>query len=728
MANSFLATRKACWNVPFDRNLKFVGREAQLNRLSLLFAKGQPSKTAIIGLGGVGKTQVILEFIYRARESDPDCSIIWLPATNAESLQQAYLGTGQQLGISGINDQRADAKKLVQNHLSQETAGRWLLIFDNADDIEMWIKKDRDGNEFPALKEYLPRSSQGRIIFTTRSRKVAVKLAQQNVIEVSEMDEKIARLLLRKSLISQDLLTSHKDTLELLQQLTFLPLAIVQAAAYINENGLTFSDYLSLLKEQEQDVIALLSEDFEDEGQYREKKNPIATTWLVSFEQIRRVDLLAAEYLSFMCCIHPRDIPLSLLPPAQSRKKETDAIGTLSAYSFVSRRSADNALDLHRLVHLATRNWLRREKSLAQWTLRVVVRLNEVFPGHDPKNRSLWRTYLPHAQYVLDSTFIEHDVEESLGLLSKLSDCLYSDGRSNEAEKYINQLLETHTRMLGVEHPDTLTYMANLATIRRDQGRWKEAEELVIQVLEIKKRILEKEHPYTLSSMTTLAAIYYDQGRLEEAESLDIQVLEMRKRVLGQEHPDTLASISNLATTYWKRGRWKEAQKLEVQVLEMKKRVLGEEHPDTLASMNNVARTYRKEGRWKEAEKLDVQALKTSKRVLGEENPKTLTSMNNLATTYLNQGRLEEAEQLFVQILKTRKRILEEEHPDTLTSMSNLAQIWVPLGRHIEALQLMEKCLELRDQKLGADHPETVDSREKARVLKRIVAVSAWGS
>jgi hypothetical protein len=174
----------------------------------------------------------MLELAYRARESYADCSILWLPATNAESLQRAYLEAGQQFGISGLEEERADVKKLVQRHLSQESAGRWLLIFDNADDIDMWIKKDGNGDGSPALKEYLPKSNQGRIIFTTRSRKIAVKLAQPNVIEISEMDEEMAELLLRKSLLNQDLLHPRQYTLELLQQLTFLPLAIVQAAAY----------------------------------------------------------------------------------------------------------------------------------------------------------------------------------------------------------------------------------------------------------------------------------------------------------------------------------------------------------------------------------------------------------------------------------------------------------------------------------------------------------------
>jgi hypothetical protein len=254
---------------------------------------------------------------------------------------------------------------------------------------------------------------------------------------------------LSKSLINQRLLNNHQDTINLLKQLTFLPLAIVQAAAYINENGTTLSDYLSLLDDQEQNVINLLSEDFEDEGRYRDTKNPVATTWLISFEQIRQRDPLAAEYLSFMSCIDPRNIPQSLLPLAQSRKVETDAIGTLSAYSFINKRSADQSLVLHRLVHLATRNWLRTEGSLAEWTSRAIARLDEVFPSSDHRNRSIWRAYLPHARYILDSDVLLNDMEGKYQLLEKFGLCLLRDGRYNEAEKPCTQVVEIREKVLG---------------------------------------------------------------------------------------------------------------------------------------------------------------------------------------------------------------------------------------------------------------------------------------
>ena len=181
------------------------------------------------------------------------------------------------------------------------------------------------------------------------------------MVEVSEMGEFGGKQVLEKYLVDQDL--GSQDVMALVAWLAYLPLAIVQATIYINANGIGLGDYLSLLDEQEGDVIDLLSEDFEDKGRYCDVKNPVATTWLISLEQIRQRDPLAANYLSFMACVDAKDIPQSLLPHGQSRK-ETDAMGTLQGYSFVAKRSADLVVNIHRLVHLETRNWLRKEGSL----------------------------------------------------------------------------------------------------------------------------------------------------------------------------------------------------------------------------------------------------------------------------------------------------------------------------------------------------------------------------
>lgn len=208
----------------------------------------------------------------------------------------------------------------------------------------------------------------------------------------------------------------------MLRQLTFLPLAIAQAAAYINANEIPISEYITLLEDTEQNVIKLLAEDFE-EGTYHSAKNPVAITWLTSFEQIRYHDPLAAEYLSFMSCLDPRAIPLSLLPLSQSRKQMIDAIGTLTAYSFIVKRSADQTFDLHRLVHLATRNWLRTEDALAEWTAKAVAQLDKVFPTNDPQNRIVWRAYLPHVGHVLGSELVKNSIESRAPLTEKFGLC-----------------------------------------------------------------------------------------------------------------------------------------------------------------------------------------------------------------------------------------------------------------------------------------------------------------
>ncbi|OCK74986.1 HET-domain-containing protein, partial [Lepidopterella palustris CBS 459.81] len=469
-------TADTFFTVPFDRNPRFTGRESILASLEeKLFVGEQTTKMAIVGLGGIGKTQLALELAYRTRAKYKNCSVFWIPATDMDSLQQAYRDVAQQLRIPGWDEEKADVKKLVQAHLSQADARPWLCVFDNADDISMWVRTSGSESRSSGLKEYLPKSKQGCIVFTTRDKKTAVKLAGQNIVEVPDMDEDGAIHLLQKSLVNPVPLDSQ-DAKALVEELTYLPLAIVQAAAYLNENSMELRDYLSLLNEQEGEVIKLLSSEFEDDWRYQSIKNPVATTWLISFEQIRRRDPLAAEYLSFMACIDRKDIPQFLLPAGASHRKEIEAIGTLVAYSFIVKRGEPTAFDLHRLVHLASRNWLQKEGALSQLAQVAIERLDELFPDHKHQNRIQWRLLLPHAAYVLRSNTVKQDNNRRLDLAWKYAMSLYIDGRYGEAEVPFKEVFQTRKRVLGEEHPSTLTSMANLASTYRNQGRWKEAE------------------------------------------------------------------------------------------------------------------------------------------------------------------------------------------------------------------------------------------------------------
>ncbi|KAN0066948.1 hypothetical protein V8E54_014872 [Elaphomyces granulatus] len=642
-------SQEACWMVPFERNPRFLGRHNEVVKLEeKILSSDQVRKMAITGLGGVGKTQIALELTYQVRHKRPEYPIFWIPATSIEKIEQAYMGIGEHLGLQDVAP--ADMKMRVKAHLSSEKAGSWLLIIDNVDDMDIWVTSDGSS---PALKTCIPQSKYGFVLFTTRNRQLATKLVGPEVISISQMDDKTATDLLRASLIDKDLVNDRQTTSQLLCQLSCLPLAIIQAASYINETGISVAIYLSLLNRQENVMVELLSQDFEDEWRYAESKNPVAVTWLISFYQIQKLNPLAADYLSFMSCIDPRDIPQSLLPPDGSEVKQQNALGLLKAYSFITGQADDRTISLHRLVHVATRNWLRNGGMLGQWTVNTGKRLRDIFPSSDHKNRILWREYLPHALFIVQSKEFQNDTQEREQL-----------GRWTEAEKLFVQVMETRKTLLGPEHPDTLTSMANLASTYRNQGRWTEAEKLEVQVMETRKAVLGPEHPDTLTSMASLASTYWNQGRWTESEKLGVQVMERRKTALGPEHPDTLSSIANLACTYRNQGRWTEAEKLD--------------------------------GRWTEAEKLNVQVMETFKTVLGPEHPDTLTSMANLACIYRNQGRWTEEEQLFVQVVETSKTVLGPDHPVTLKC------------RHVEALSMLQACVELQDKRLGPTHPHTV--------------------
>jgi tetratricopeptide (TPR) repeat protein len=711
--------------MPFERNSRFTGRELELSKLeNIISSNNQTIKVAITGLGGVGKTQLAIELVYRVIENYEDCSVFWIPAMDLESLHQAYLAIAQKLNVPGIDKGKdsIDVKSLVQEYLSKESAGRWLLVFDNADDVDLWLNRSASKQDSNRLVDYLPRSTQGSIIFTTRDRKAAVKLAPRHIIEVLEMDKAAAKELLQKCLINPDLtLIDHGTQVDrnveaLLAQLTYLPLAIVQASAYINENGISITDYLSLLAEKDETIIELLSEDFEEDSRYPHIKNPVAITWLISFEQIKQRDNLAAEYLSFMSCVEPKDIPESLLPAGPSRKKEIDAIGTLHAYSFVTRRPASSCLDLHRLVHLATRNWLSENDQMVEWNSKTMRRLVEIFPENEHKNRSLWRAYLPHAICALRKNAGNND-EDRAKLSHKVGLCLLDEGRFDEAESLLVKVKDIREKMLGAEHPRTLISISDLALLLLNQARFEEAEEMNRLALERYEKVFGVGHPDTLISMSNLAVVLRQQGKLKASEELNRRALEEKEKLLGVDHLETLTSVNNLAFNLQKQGKYEAAEQLNRRALKVREKVLGLDHPETLTSVNNLAFNLQRQGKYEAAEKLNRQAFEMREKVLGADHPDTLISMGNLALALQNRGELEAAEELSRKALEGKERLLGLDHPETLTTVNNLSIVLGQRGMLDAAEKMNRRAIEGREKVLGPQHQDTLTSVSNLAVV-----------
>jgi DNA polymerase III delta prime subunit len=654
--------------IPFSRNKSFVGRESQLAQLEAkLFSNDQTTTTlAIFGPDGTGKSQLALEVAHKTRLNNKSCSVFWIDASDMNSLYRSYASVARKLRIPGCDDDQADIKQVVKHCVAEVSTRQCLLVFDNVEDITVRPSGSSSTSEAADLSAVLPHSKLCSVIFTTTESEIAEALAPRNVTALQELTLDAALRMLQNRLTSPLSDVEQQKAVHLLRELSYLPLAVVQMAACINASGITVQQYQAQLDEHKR--AASEYNDDSSNGELRESasRDIVAATLSLSMRQVRCSNAVAADYLFLAACVDRKDISLDLLDAASPQARE-DAVRVLDRYALVTRRPAESALDVHRLVHYALRKRLQAEGRLQEWIQRTIARILRLFPNHNHINQSKWRRLLPHAQDVLLRTQGNYD-EGRLGLAWKCAMALYSD------------------------------------------GQYKAAEELFVQVMETRKRVLGDEHPDTLISMNNLASTYRDQGRSNEAEELEVQVMQTRKRVLGDEHPDTLTSMANLALTYRNQGRWAEAEELEVQVMQTRKRVLGDKHPDTLISIGNLASTYWNQGRLKEAEELQVQVMETMKRVLGDEHPDTLTSIGNLASTYWNQGRSKEAEELQVQVMETRKRVLGDEHPDTLTSMANLACTLKSQSRHPEALALIDLCFQSRRKVLGVQHPATQSS------------------
>ncbi|KAF2832835.1 HET-domain-containing protein [Ophiobolus disseminans] len=398
--------------IPFLKNRYFVGRRDELYVLKQkLIVDCNCQKMSIVGLGGTGKTQVALQFAYIVKETWPEYSIFWMPALSMESFDQACADVARRLHIPLAVGEEGAAKELVKQHLSAGRTGRWLLVLDNADDAEILF----GAGQSKGIVDYLPESEEGVTVYTTRTLDVAVSLTRGDVIELRAMDRQDAKDFLKKSLIRKDLLCNGAATTELLDELTCLPLAIAQAAAYLNMNRVSIAKYLKLLRNTEQDIVGVMSREFRDNTRYEGLANAVATTWMVSFSQVQARNAAAADLLAYMSRIEWKAIPQSLLPSVQSEERLEDAMGTLCGYSFLTRRETDKQegreeaeaeeewYDMHRLVHLATRIWIRKYSNAAEVTERAVGHTASVFPSDDYANRAVWRAYLPHALQLLES-------------------------------------------------------------------------------------------------------------------------------------------------------------------------------------------------------------------------------------------------------------------------------------------------------------------------------------
>ncbi|KAJ6500283.1 hypothetical protein DFH09DRAFT_1289820 [Mycena vulgaris] len=679
----------------------FHGRQNILDKMHQFFTQDLNNQHIFLlyGLGGAGKTQISLKFIEESSSRFTDIFLI-------DTSTMETIDTGLK-NIAVTQNAGSTAQEALR-WLGSKPA-EWLLFFDNADDPTINLNK------------FFPQCKHGNILITSRN--PGLRGYAGSHFLVSDMEEPDAVTLLLKSCAEEITPRNTELATEIVKALYYLPLAIIQAGAFILKSG-ALSSYLDLYSENQ---ARLLSE--QPNQSHDDYGRTVYTTWQISFEQLSKP---AATILQLCSFLHHKGIAEEIFSRASSyhfrsngpTKEELhdplkflsqflgptgvwsslhflDVMNEITAYSLANFDPDRELYSIHPLVHSWSRSTLADQEQYHYWMVAIIgMSISEIL-DQDLQLASL--KLLPHVDSLLCGNLdIRPDFREKYGLL------YYHAERLRDAEQLELAVLEHQRSVMGEDHQDIMHTMGALASTYRQQGKYKKAEELDVAVLEKQRKILGEDHPDTLQTMGNLALTYHNLGKLQDAEELYVVVLEKRRKILREDHPDTLWIMRSLASTYHNLGKLQEAVELDVVVVKKQRKILGEDHPDTLLTMGNLAFTYDQLGKLHEAEELGLVVLEKQRKILGEDHPDTLLTMGNLASTYEKLGKLQDAEELYVVVLEKQRKILGEDHPDTLHTMKNLASTYYNLGKLKEAEQIYVELWDRQTARLGTNHPDTL--------------------
>ena len=677
------------------------------------------------------KSQIALELGYHYRTTHPKKSVFWIRADTSWTFERSVRSLAEVLQLQGRRDPEANIFELVHNWLSYEARDGWLMIVDNVDDEEALEREpkshvsqanDSVGISASPLSALLPQNPEGHILITSRSKSVAFNLTgnQETVIEVGLMSVGESIDLFRKAYKGE---WDQNDAYQLTKTLGFLPLAISQAAAYLNQRAprLTARTYLAEFQKNQEELLK------RDTAGSMTHGKTLQTTWQTSFKQITPS---ARRLLSFMCLCWPDAIPDYLARSFQDGAKIEpertvdlnfeDAISTLTNYSLIKTDSTGHSFSVHRLVQHEMRRYLELTAELEEWKSQYIVILSTVYPEDLYKEWAKCEQLSPH----MDTASAYRPADEHLlhywtNCVNHAAEYAEATGNYDRAEQLHLRALEEVEKAFGAKHPTTLASANKLGSIYLHKGKFDEAEAMIRRALEGRQELLGQENLDTTASYNTLAMLLHERGNYVVATEVSRQTLAKREKTLGSKHPDTLVSIQNLALVLADQGNLEEAEEMSLRALQGNAEVLGEEHPHTLLSINNLASIYLLQGRLMEAEERTRSALAGYERVLGSEHPSTLVSMGNLATLLTKQGNFQEAEEMSRRTLRKQEMALAPEHPDALASMDKLVIISRYQGKLEEAVQIGRRALQGRQKVLGPDHPDTLASMNKLVIILR---------
>ncbi|KAK5553028.1 hypothetical protein LTR46_009104 [Exophiala xenobiotica] len=703
--------------IPFRRDRDFVERDVLKDLWKRAIKPG--ARVGLVGLGGIGKTQVAIEYAYRIQEEDPKPWVFWVHASSASRFEESYRSIAQRLQLPGWQEPKADILRMVHNWLSDEHNGRWTLVVDNADD-EKVVFEQRSGEIDPeaptmgragrSLAGYLPTSPKGSIVLTTRNRKVAEGLIEyaEDILDLGPMNIDEAVGLLSKRLKKLGGGCTRDDLVDLARQLDCMPLAVSHAAAYLNQRAprVTLSRYLTEIMKSDDARTQLLLANIRNPRRDGQDSNSIITTWYVSFEHIRQKRKSAARLLQLMSLFDRESIPDHLLKGRyrQSDMDFEDDITTLKDYSLIGVGTSEQ-FEMHRLVQFSMKTWLEIRGKLEWWQGQYVDILDEAFPSGDYETWSVCQALFPHVQMLMSYRINEKRYRRKrANVFERGAWYALENGQYRVAEVMARASLAEREVVLGKENQQTLHSVSLVARGLLEQGKFEQAQEMCQRALTGTEMILGPEHPDTLQSMIKLAAALFMNGDEKQAEEILRRTLVVSEKVLGVDHPDTLRSMQRLGGLLSDQGKYVEAEELLRRALVRYEKVLGGDHPDTLMCVQNLGIILSDQGKNAEAEEILRRSLVGHEKVLGVDHPHTLISVRNLGVILSDQGKYEEAEETIRRALVGLEKVLSVDHPDTLETVYRLGFVLAAQQKRHEALKLYDRAVDGFTKAFGTGH------------------------
>ncbi|MEH2046414.1 tetratricopeptide repeat protein, partial [Nostoc sp.] len=694
--------------MPLSGVVEFVGREEELQNLhQLLQDNKQVAIAAIAGMGGVGKTELALQYAKAHRETYKG-GICWLLAKTGDVGIQVVQFARTQLDLNPPENLTEDSQKKLLAQV-QYCWRRWrdgdvLLVLDDVSDYEQ-------------VKLYLQSlPSRFKVLMTTRQNLGRIAQLSLDVLQ-PEAALELLRSLLKETpeRIERELVIAN----QLCEWLGYLPLGVELVGRYLaQKQDLSLAEMLRRLENKRLDERSLSKSKLEAD---MTAQRGVLAAFELSWQELEDDDKQLGCLLSlFAAAPIPWKLVEQCLPEEDAEDLEEIRDDSLLNLHLLQRKG-EGVYQLHPLLRQFFQykcTGLEKAEELKRSVCRVMIAVTKDIPETPTLDQITDVTpAIPHLAEVAKN-LIQYVSDDDLAWTFTGNARFYdAQGLYDQALPWYHQSLEITYRRWGGEHPNVLTTLSELAGFYHFQGRYTEAERLYVYALELLRKQLGEEHPNIAASLNNLAGLYHSQGRYTKAELLYLQALALKRRLLGEEHPDVATSLNNLAALYDSQGRYSEAEPLYIQAFALLRKQLGEEHPDVATSLNNLAYLYHSQGRYTEAEPLHIQALALRRKLLGEEHPDVATSLNNLAALYDSQGRYSEAEPLYIQAFALLRKQLGEEHPDVATSLNNLAYLYHSQGRYTEAEPLHIQALALRRKLLGEEHPDITQSLDNLALL-----------